>query len=215
MSNHLLITRPNHDVATNYLYYWSQDILEAAKRKARPVVDLKSRRATKKEFTSILKKVQPSLVIINGHGSGSTVMGQDDEPLVTTRDNLDIFKGKIVYARSCKSAQKLGPACVAQGAKAYIGYSDDFVFICDQSKLTKPKQDNTAKLFLEPANQIATGLIKGLTAGDAQIKSMKHYRRNIRRLMTSEVSKEESDLLPYLTWDMRHQVCLGDENARG
>ena len=35
----------------------------------------------------------------------------------------------------------------------------------------------------------------------------------MQKLLTSETPKEEKELVPYLRWDMIHQVCLGDGEA--
>ena len=54
------------------------------------------------------------------------VTGYDNEPLVVEGENELVFRGTIVYARSCQSARRLGPACVQKRTIAYIGYTEDF-----------------------------------------------------------------------------------------
>ena len=56
-------------------------------------------------------------------------------------------------------------------------------------------------------------LLKRNSAGDSYKKSQEVFRQKVRHLLTSESSQEEKETLPYLLWDMRHQVCLGDHNA--
>src|SRR4030042_5432057 len=101
----MLITRPCHDVTTNYLYYWSIPLIEKARKVGKSVFDLSKRRANSKEFSSVVKKVEPSLIVFNGHGNETSVMGSDNELLVSTKFNMDKLKGRIVYARSCRSAE--------------------------------------------------------------------------------------------------------------
>ena len=55
--------------------------------------------------------------------------------------------------------------------------------------------------------------LKGNNTGNSYKKSQEVFRRNITHLLTSESSKEEKETLPYLLWDMKRQVCLGDQNA--
>ena len=212
MSN-LLITRPNHDVTTNYLYYWSQKILDVANEKGIRTVDLKGKRANKKEFTSVINKIKPHLVILNGHGDDRTITGFDNKILLEVGSNEKLLEGKIAYAVSCSSAKMLGPKCINSGTHAYIGYTDDFAFIIDESKITKPLEDKTACLFLEPSNQVAISLIKGNNTSSSYKRSQEFFKRNISHLLTSESPKEEKEALPYLLWDMRNQVCLGDQKA--
>lgn len=204
----LLITRPNHDITTNYLYYWSEKIIDEADKKYVKVIDLKGKRANRKEFTKIISKTSPSIVIINGHGDNKTVTGFDNEYLISKSQNENLLKKTVTYAVSCSSAKELGPACIASGARAYIGYTDDFTFVIDQSKITRPLEDNTAKLFLEPSNQVGISLIKGNNPQVSYQKSQDAFRRNIRHLLTSESSEEEKEALPFLLWDMTHQACL-------
>ncbi|MFY9484721.1 MAG: hypothetical protein WAP74_03840 [Patescibacteria group bacterium] len=214
MSKGIIITRPNHDLVTTYLFYWSQKIIEQAERKNFKIFDLAKKRANAKEFVGIIKKISPSLVVINGHGSASMVTGYNNEPILESNSNSELLKGTVAYARSCQSAKKLGSAAVKNGAKAYIGYSEDFFCMFDEQKITRPLEDQTAKLFLEPSNAVPISLLKGNTAGEAINRSKKILKKNIRNLLTSESPQQEKDAVPYLLWNMNYQVCIGDEEAR-
>ena len=171
------------------------------------------KRANAKEFNSVIKKIKPSLIVINGHGNGSSVAGYDDEPLVIAGQNEIILNKAIVYARSCKSAETLGPKSIKSGRKTYIGYDDDFVFVTEDNKLTKPLEDKTSEMFMEPSNYIVISLLKGHTTDDANQRSKKLFKHNIQKLTTSIATKEDNELIPYLVWDYSHQVCLGDPNV--
>mgnify|MGYP001241783486 FL=1 len=78
---------------------------------------------------------------------------------------------------------------------------------------TKPLQDKTAELFLEPSNYIPISLLKGHTAGDANKRSKNLFRKNINRLMVEGPSSYNYDDIIWLLWDMKNQVCIGDEEA--
>lgn len=210
----MVITRPNHDVTTLYLFHWSKLILDQAKKHNISVVDLRADRANKKEFMSVISKTRPKLVVVNGHGNKDTLMGQDNEVLVAIDENEEIFAGRIVYARSCESAKNLGSSCIAKGARAYIGYREDFVFFVEDARIGDPLKDTTAQLFLEPANRVVIALLKGHTTGIAHEKSKEMYTQVMQKLLTSETPKEEKELVPYLRWNMIHQVCLGDKGAK-
>lgn len=213
MSKCLLITRPNHDLTTTYLYHWSRLILNQATKSKIKVIDLKAGRASKKEVTGIINKVQPSCIIFNGHGNETEITGMDNKTIIKAGKNEKLLVGTIVYAISCRSAKLLGPQCIKSGTKTYLGYIDDFIFITDEDKTTQPLKDKSAALFLEPAYQIAVALIKGNSATFSFKKSQQLFKKNIYKLMTSATSPEEKDLLPYLFWDLQNQVCLGDKNA--
>lgn len=210
----MLITRPNHDVTTHYLSAWSREVIVEAKQRGVAVTDLVGKRTTRREFSSVVTKTHPSFVMLNGHGDERTVTGYDNEPLVVEGENDILLRGAIIYARSCRSAVHLGPACVRNGTDAYIGYTDDFVFFIDEVNIARPGEDRTAKRFLEPSNHVAITLLKGHTTAEAHAKSRAMVLRTIQTLMTSETPKEEKELIPYLRWNLIHQVCLGDQDAR-
>jgi len=208
MSQVLLVTRPNYDAATTYLFHWSKLVLQLAKKKGNQVVDLPASKANKADLLGRLQKINPKFIFLNGHGNDTTVFGQDDEALITTKDTMDSFKNMIIYSRSCSSGKRLGPYSVNKGVKAFIGYTQPFIFIYDPSLATRPLADKTAGLFLDPSNMVVTTLIKGHSPTQADKRSKDAFRKNIQKLLTSETSKENASAVRFLFWDMKHQVCL-------
>lgn len=210
----MLITRPNHDITTNYLCVWSEFVVNCAKGLKKEVIDLFSKRANYNEFHSIIKKVKPKFLFLNGHGNDETVTGFDNEPILEASKDLEILFGRIVYARSCRSAKKLGKMSIKNGCEAYLGYDEDFVFMIDDDFVMKPEKDKIAEMFIKPSNQVAVSIVKGNSVGEADKKSKELLKKNIQQLMLSTVPKWQKDLIPYLLWNYNHQVCLGDQNAR-
>ena len=214
MGSSVLFTRPRHDYPTRYLATWNDEIIERAKEKRMDVFDLEGKRAKRKNVESFLQHKQPNLVLFNGHGGPDLIMGHENEIIMRVRNKESMLAKTIVYALACASGAILGPACVKAGARAYIGYDADFTFMRLNNFRTHPQDDSLAKLFSGPSNLIGTTLIKGHTAGDAYKRSQKAFRRNINRLISSETRPEESATLRYLLWDMQHQVCLGNKEAK-
>ena len=212
-SKGLLVTRPNHDYATNYLFYWSTFVINLARRKNFRVIDLSKNKANQSDFTSRVNKTNPSFIFFNGHGNETTIAGQNEEILISVKRNLNLLKNRIVFARSCSSAKKLGSKSISLGARAFIGYKEPFIFMSDPTMVTKPLSDTTAALFLKPSNLVASTLLKGHSASEADARAKKAFKKNIRKLLTSETQKEDSSALRFLFWDMKHQVCLGDADA--
>lgn len=213
MSKEILITRPNYDYTTRYISAWAKKVIEFAKSKGYTVLDLKEKRAIKKEFESMISKRNPSGIMLNGHGSESAIAGHDGELLVEAGNNERFLSGKIVYALSCRSARKLGQASIVTGTRAYLGYTEDFIFMYSNEKRTHPMEDKTVALFLEPSNQVVISLLKGWDALTAHKNSRKAFARTMQKLLTSQTRLEDSATLRYLYWDMTHQVCLGDGSA--
>lgn len=209
----LLIIRPFYENPTNYLYCWSESLINLAKEKGFEVSDLRGKKAIRSEVEGRLEKMKPNFVVFNGHGNEKSIYGQDDELLISVGLNEKLLVNKVVFARSCLSAKKLGKVCIKNGTISYLGYDEDFVFIFDIESVIKPTSDKTAKLFLEPSNQVIRSLLKGNSTSKANNSGKDMYLKNITSLLTSETTKEDSSVLRYLVWDMKHQVCLGDQDA--
>src|SRR3989339_1998945 len=101
MNKAILITRPDHDLITTYLFQWSEYVINLANKKNIKVLDLSGKRANEKMFTSYIVKNEPILVFFNGHGDEDVITGYNNEPLVAVNKNEKLLEKKIVYARSC------------------------------------------------------------------------------------------------------------------
>lgn len=203
----LLATRPSHDLTTRYISAWAGIVLDFAQKHGNKFFDLPKKKAVRSMFESMMKKHNPDVVFLSGHGSDSSVMGHDNEPLVVVGSNQDLLKDKITYAVSCKSASILGVESVRIGAKAYIGYKDDFIFQYSSDRTTRPKEDKTAALFLEPSNQIIVSLLKGHDAEDSKNRGKQTFLKNIRKFISSQAPQDDVATLRYLVWNMQNLVC--------
>ncbi|MBU1071175.1 hypothetical protein KKG65_02050 [Patescibacteria group bacterium] len=212
--NPLLITRPNHDLGTNYLYNWSEHVIEIAKKKMVKVLDLKAKKANKKNMTSYILKNNPSLLFLNGHGSFTTIMGQKNEILLDKNTDERLVKDRIIYARSCSAGAVLGGILVNRGAKTFVGYIGSFILVMEKDKGFHPLEDQMAKRFLEPSNLIVTSILKGNSVGKAYQKSIKEMKEILDYFLSSDSNYEEKTSAPYMWNNISCQVLLGDENAK-
>lgn len=207
MSNSLLVTRPNFDLTTRYISIWAEKIIKFAKSKNKNVFDLGRNRANRRELESMIRKHSPSLIFLNGHGDENQVAGQNNEVLISLGDNENVLKDKSVYALSCRSGKLLGPGSIKSGASSYIGYEGDFIFLYDEKRINRPKEDKTAEIFLEPSNQVMISLLKNHTAKEAHENSKLSFAKRIRKMLSSQSTQIESSAVRYLIWDMQCQVC--------
>ena len=205
-----LITRPNHDNTTNYLFHWSKEIIKVAEDKGKKVIDLNKKKANRKKLETFLKKKNINFIMLNGHGDDDCVYGYKDELLIKSSENARLLDNKIIYCRSCNSGKKLGPDSIISGAKAFIGYKDVFIFIYDPNNAVRPLQDKYAKRFLEPDNTCVISILKGNPIIDAYNNSQSQYKKQIRDLMTSETDPEEAHVIPALFWNMNNHIWEGD-----
>ncbi len=207
MPQALVITRPFYDPTTSYLNRFNLEVVKNAEKKLRSVVDLEGKRANKKEFESVIKKMKPDLIIINGHGNAELVLGNSsNEILVKVGENEYILKDAVVFSLSCSSAKVLGKASISAGAKAYIGYDEDFIYAYTDGFSTRAEQDPLAKLFLDPTSKIANSLVDGYSPEEAHVRGRTAFIENLQKVLLSN-SKDEY-LARYLIWDLTNQVCL-------
>ncbi len=211
MPKKLLITRPSYETTTNYLSCWAKEIINLAKSKKITILDLKGREANKEKFTDSVKKDNPHLILLNGHGSKESISGQNGEILIRVGENEKLLQGKIIYALSCETGKVLGPKSIEAETEAYLGYDEVFIFFYTQGKESRPLKDKRAALFLNPASKVSVSLIEGRSVKEAHKRSKKAFFQNIQRLISSQ--SKESYLARYLLWDMKHQVCLGNKDA--
>lgn len=202
MSKSLLITRPNHDIITNYMCEWSDDVIDVAKKKSVSVYDLRGSKANKKQIQSYLKARQPNLIFLNGHGNDAVICGHNDEVIF---DATGPVTAATLYARSCNAGRTLGAKLAKQGA-TFIGYKRKFMLGYSPAKTTTPKSDQIAAYFLKPSNLIVTTLIKGHTAENAHQRSLKAMYKNFRKMMASNSTHEEKYAARWLWSNLKCQV---------
>jgi len=208
-----LITRPSHDVTTHYISAWSKEIIDFATTKNKKVIDLSNEKAVKSTVLSFFKKMPIKLVMFNGHGDESTIMGHNNQPIISSPENVGLLKSKIVYCRSCRSAQKLGPDSIISGATAFIGYDDDFIFLYDDQHASRPLNDTIAGKFLKPTNTLLFSLLKGNSVDVSYKRSQEEYNKHIEELLASDSTAEDMSSLRFLLWDKQHQIYHGDGQA--
>lgn len=206
----ILITRPNHDRGTTYLYYWSETIIEKAKAKQIPVLDLSKNKAIIKYFQSYLKKHNPILIIFNGHGSQSIIAGYNNEILIEANKNEGLLENRIIYARCCDAAEILGKLSVLKGTTTFIGYKRKFWLVTSPFKSTQPLADDLAKLFLEPSNLIPLAILKGNTTSEACARSKDAMLRNLSFMFSTKASQAQKDAAKYMWYNIQNQVILGN-----
>lgn len=210
----LIVTRPQHDITTRYLSGWAGEIIIFAKKKGVDILDLVREKANRKEFEGRINKLNPEAVFLNGHGDESCVAGHDNKDLVNANDNWHILKSKITYALSCNSGKVLGPKVANNKKTAYIGYSDEFIFVGDRRCWARPLDDPKAKPFMESSNQVMISLLKGSSAKEASEKSKNKFKDCYTRLLSSSADSDSLQAAQCLWWDMKNQVCLGDADAK-
>jgi len=184
----MLIVRPDYDKGTNYLFFWSQEVIDFAQDKNWHVEKSDREKAIRHEFESRLKN-NPGFVFINGHGNDDTVIGHDRQPLVDTY-NCFLLKGTITFTRACNCIKSLGKKAVVAGCTTFIGYNREFWVPRLHKFEATPLKDPLAKPVVEVSNAVPLSLIKGNSVEDAIGSSATIAEKHILKLI---LSKEQYD----------------------
>jgi len=215
MVKKILITRPNHDIATSYLYNFSKNIVKIIKQtKDIHITNLQSKEANRKKFEKALLKEKPGLIFLNGHGNEKTVCGYKDEVILDNK-NITCTKGKIVYALACDSLKDLGEEAIKQGTKSYIGYKANFMIVRDPTRINNPSKDKNALPFKKACSCLINALIFGKKVKDAIDLTKKEYIKSIQSYGTSEDDPYgDTPLIRFaLAWNLEFLDAYGNQNA--
>jgi hypothetical protein len=185
-----------------------------AKERGVSYKDLGSENVTLKEFEKIIKNVNPSFVMFNGHGFVDTILGHKDEPILIQGKNSYLLKDKIVYAVSCNAGASLGKDLVDEGCNAFIGYKDKFAFLTDNSRECNPEDDELARPFKDASNEVPHAIIKGNIVQEAYDKSQNRYKDLIMKFSSSNMILEAESIRFWLFWNMDNQVIFGNPESK-
>lgn len=146
-----------------------------------------------------------SLLTGSGHGRAAALFG-DEFALVLNADPLDrripaaALQGAVVHLLACHTACLLGPALVAAGTAAFLGYDDEFRF--------DPACPEVA--FACDA-EIDRALVAGLSAGGAAARA----RAAFTRAAADARSRGDKELAAMLEFDRDHLRGPDDDSALG
>ncbi len=169
-------------------------------------------KANKKEFEERVFKGCPEFIVLNGHGNENSVAGHKNQELISVKSNDKILKLNIIYSISCRSAKNLGKKCIEKGTKCYVGYTDDFIFVYEKEKISRPLSDETAKLFLDPSKLFIEAVIKNNSVKTALECSKKKLQENFIKTLSGD--EQETTLARYLWWNSRNFVYLGNQETK-
>ena len=184
-----IITMPNYDDATAYLYCYAEELLKFAEENRISIIQLKRPRLRRSDLQTSILKQKPQLILFNAHGDEMTIygdkIGNKTEYLVREGENHHLLEGKLTYARACSAAASLGRACTRKSG-CFIGYNQPFSFWTDTSRTTTPLKDKVAQLFLQPSNELAMALLRGKNASEAANLFINLSKKNLLQLLSKK-----------------------------
>jgi len=151
---------------------------------------------------------QSDIIIGTGHGEADTFTGQNEALLLKVGQyNPREVEGKVIKLLSCQTGVELGPDLVANGCVVYLGYTDDYLWVCDADLVLTPWVDKLAATSLMPVIDSINALLDGRMAKEAHEIELEGYRQN------AEVEEDEL-IKSCLEFNLDNAVLLGDPEAR-
>ncbi len=151
---------------------------------------------------------QSDIIIGMGHGDKDVFTGQDEVVIleVSKYDPKEVQE-KVIKLLSCQAGMVLGPDLILNGAEAFLGYVDDYVWVMDADLASTPWSDKMAATSLMPVIDGLNALLDGKTAGEAYQIELDGYLKN------AEIEEDEL-IKSCLEFNYDNAVLLGDREAR-
>lgn len=189
MNKIILITSPKYDDGTEYLSYYASLVLKKAEDMGVKTKNFGGENATLENVSKFIEKQNPKMIFINGHGDENVLYGHNDKILFSC-NNINLLKNRITYARACNAGASLGQQIVKDNNGCFIGYKYSFSFWIDTKWSAKPSNDNTAKLYLEPSNEVVISLIERRTTREADERSKSMMIANMKKILKMREKRE-------------------------
>lgn len=155
-----------------------------------------------------LSAPQSDIIIGVGHGDEVGFSGQNEVVIleIGKYDPMEV-SGKVVKLLSCQTGVALGPDLVRNGAEAFLGYVDDYVWVCDADHASTPWSDKMAASCLMPVVNSLNALLDGKTCREALQIELDGYSENAKT--------EENELIKAcLDFNRYNATLLGDPEAK-
>lgn len=155
-----------------------------------------------------LSAPQSDIIIGCGHGSEDTFTGQNEAVILEVgKYGPREVQGKVIKLLSCQTGMVLGPDLIKNGAEAFLGYVDDYVWVMDSDLASTPWSDKMAATSLLPVIDGLNALLDGKTAKEALDIELEGYSRN------AEIEEDEL-IKSCLEFNYDNAVLLGNSEAR-
>ena len=155
-----------------------------------------------------LSAPQSDIIIGVGHGDEASFYGQNEDLILEVGKYAPReVQGKVIKLLSCQTGIALGPDLIKNGAEAFLGYKDDYVWVMDADLASTPWADKFAATSLMPVIDGLNALLDGKTCREALEIELEGYSRN------AEVEEDEL-VKSCLEFNRDNAILLGTPEAR-
>ena len=181
----MIVIRANHDIATSYLFAFSEESIKEAETKGFKIAKIEGNEISEATLRSRIKNRKPKFIFFSGHGSDTSLFDNHKKEFISM-DSADVFKETVTYTIACSCLVKLGSAAVDNGCYAFIGYEKPFWIARDHKYESTPLKDRIARPIIECSNVILKSLIKGNSVEESIKKSHEKAADEILKLIYSK-----------------------------
>lgn len=213
----IMIASTPDDIPKKYGHFYLMRFARIARRVGHKVIFLET--ATPENLMRVLERYDPHFFIFNGHGGDRAVVVMGRTVLIAgppsysrelnikvLDENVDLFKGKLVYLFTCHAGVLLAPRLIEAGAKAVAGYTDAFLWVADDFS---PSRDLTASPFFVAGLTLPIELLNGRTWGEAS----EALRRKFLEYLELAMGRDDFSAR-YFYHNLTNFISLGDMNCR-
>ncbi len=202
LTNRVLFCENTTDSVTSpFAAYRIANVHKAFKDQGFNVTVLEGIHDVRAEFVPHAKNPLTAYISGIGHGSYTCYTGHwGDRILEVGQYDPAEVKDKAIHFLSCQTAKTLGPDTVANGAKCYAGYTENFILTWDDG--TTPAV-NEFELFARSDSTYDIMMANGATA-------QKAYDATIQAFNAARALVPNTVAATYLTWDRDHLQLHGN-----
>lgn len=208
----MIVIRTNHDIATSYLFAYSEELIKEAEKKWFKAAKIEDDEISESTLRGRIKNRKPKFIFFNCHGSDSSLFDNHGKEFINIH-SADVFKETVTYTIACNCLVKLGTSAINKGCYAFIGYKKPFWIARDHKYESTPLKDRIAMPIIECSNIIVKSLIKGNTVEESVKKSHEKAVDDILKLIYSKEPLAPASLQA-LVYNDEALSFTGDASAR-
>ena len=210
--NVVTVARTDWEPATKNAYCFLGGVARACSLRGFNTSDIYRQHFVRSTVESTIHTKDPSFFVACGHGNETTLAGHFNEPVFVSCSNDHLLATRVVHLLSCLTAKTLGKTIIGKGGAAFIGYSEEFVFL-NVSGVAVEDKYAWGFMFADTMNG-NTPLICGGTVRDAYNLIKSSFDKYIEWWSTQEDDPYASEVIKWMIWDRDCLQLYGDPDVR-
>jgi len=189
-----LVFTPLFDEVTRYFYSYFGNLPAEIK--------LRDWLANKENLERVAHNV--TVMVFATHGEPDKLFG-DGYTIAVDKSNARIFNGKVAIVIACETAQTLGRLAIDNGAYAYFGFTEPFIFPILSTD--NPLEDRYARAVLKPFWNFAYKVLTGRDIFKAFEELQKEIDDTINEWKNSNDPFADM-VIKALLWNKEHMILM-------